>query len=130
MSFNKVILMGNLTRDPEMKITKSGMAVANFTLAINSKMKETEEVSYIDCVSFGKQADFVGKFLTKGIQVLVEGRLKQDRWEQDGQKRSRINVLSESISFTGPKRDNGGGSAGKVNEHQYAESYDESDIPF
>ena len=67
MSFNKVILMGNLTRDPEMKITKSGMAVANFTLAINSKMKETEEVSYIDCVSFGKQADFVGKFLTKGI---------------------------------------------------------------
>lgn len=130
MSFNKVVLMGNLTRDPEMKVTKDGLGIANFTLAINNKMKEKEDVSFIDCVSFGKQADFVGKFLTKGIQILVEGRLKQDRWEQDGQKRSRINVLTESISFTGPKRDGGGGSVAKDEGYSRAESYDESDIPF
>ena len=104
-SFNRVILMGNLVRDPELRVTTGGMNVGSFSLAINNRVKDDKEsVSYIDCVAFGKQADFAHEYLEKGMPILVEGRLHQNRWEQEGQKRSKIQVIVNSLTFVGPKK--------------------------
>ncbi len=103
-SYNRVILMGNLTRDPEMRVTTGGMNVGSFALAVNDRLKDGKEnVNYIECVAFGKQADFVKEYLAKGLPMLVEGRLQQSRWEQEGQKRSKIAVIVERLTFAGPK---------------------------
>ena len=100
--------MGNLTRDPEVRFTRDGAPVASFTLAINNRYRQEnetrEDVSYIDVVTFGKQADLVKNYLEKGSPVLVEGRLQQRRWEQEGQKRSKVEVVTQSITFVGPNR--------------------------
>src|SRR5579863_7632313 len=108
VSFNKVILMGNLTKNPEIRYTPNGMAVANFRIAVNSRYKQGEEtkddVCFIDIVVFGKQAENSGQYLSKGQGVIVDGRLKERRWEtQDGQKRSKYEVVAQSIRFL-PKR--------------------------
>jgi single-strand DNA-binding protein len=110
-SFNKVILAGNLTRDPEMRYTPKGTAVAAFTLAVNRKWKtETgdlkEEVSFIDVDAFGRQAEVVAQYLKKGNPFLVEGRLKQDTWEDKNthQKQSKLKVVLEGFSFLGSGR--------------------------
>ena len=93
-SFNKVLIMGNLTRDPELRYIPSGAAVANFTVAVNRTYKDTagekkEEVSFVRVVVWGKMAEVCGEYLSKGRPVFVEGRLKSRNWEaQDGQKRS------------------------------------------
>ena len=126
VSFNKVILMGNLTRDPEIRYNPNGTAVANFSLALSRKYKQgeeyKEEVSYIDIVVFGKQAENCGQYLSKGRGALVEGRLQQRRWEtDDGQKRSKVEVVANSVQFM-PKRQPGGSEA--------EEAIDEEDIPF
>jgi len=106
-SFNKVILMGNLTRDPEIRVTAGGVNVGSFSLALNNRGKEDKEsVSYIDCVAFGKQADFAKEHLSKGKPILIEGRLHQNRWEQEGQKRSKIEVIVQTYTFVWDK-DNG-----------------------
>jgi single-strand DNA-binding protein len=118
-SFNKVILAGNLTRDPELRYTPKGTAIAQFTLAVNRKWKtETgelkEEVSFIDVDAFGKQAEVIGQYLRKGRPFLVEGRLKQDTWEDKNtkQKQSKIKVVLESFSFIDSgNRGEGEGSA-------------------
>lgn len=106
MNYNKVILAGNVTRDPELRTTPKGTAIAKFCLAINRTWtgedgQKREEVTFVDVDAFGKQAEIVGKFFKKGRCVLVEGRLKLDQWEdkQTGQKRSRIGVVLESFSF-------------------------------
>lgn len=105
-SFNSVILMGNLTRDPEVRYTSSGTAVARFGLAINRKWRsesgeDKEEVTFVDVDAFGKQAEVIGQHLGKGRKVLVEGRLKTDSWEdkQSGQKRSKLGVVMEKFYF-------------------------------
>jgi len=108
VSFNKVILMGNLTKDPEIRYTPSGTAVASFGLAVNRKYKQgeemKEEVCFIDIVVFGKQAETSGKYLSKGSGIVIDGRLSQRRWEgEDGQKRNKHEVVAESIRFL-PKR--------------------------
>lgn len=104
-SYNRVILMGNLTRDPEMRATAGGMNVGSFALAVNDRLKDDKEgVSYIECVAFGKQADVASEHLAKGMPILVEGRLQQSRWEKEGQKRSKIEVIVEQLTFTGPKK--------------------------
>jgi single-strand DNA-binding protein len=110
-SFNKVILMGNLTRDPEIRSLPSGMLVANFGLATSRKYKQgdelKEEVCFTDIVVFGKQAENCGKYLTKGNGIMLDGRLSQRRWEDaDGQKRSKHEVVAESIQFL-PKKPSG-----------------------
>jgi single-strand DNA-binding protein len=109
-SFNKVILAGNLTRDPEMRYTPKGTAVAAFTLAVNRKWKaETgemkEEVSFIDVDAFGRQAEVIAQYLKKGRPFLVEGRLKQDTWEDKNthQKQSKLKVVLEGFSFIDSK---------------------------
>ena len=100
--------MGNLTRDPEVRFTRDGAPVASFTLAINNRYRQEnetkEDVSFIDVVTFGKQADLVKNYLEKGSPVLIEGRLQQRRWEQEGQKRSKIEVVTQSVTFVGPGR--------------------------
>ena len=102
--FNKIILIGNLTRDPEMRYTPQGTSVSNFGMAINRKYKQgdevKEEVTFINVVVFGKQADTCGQYLSKGSTVLVEGRLQERRWETDeGQKRSKHEVVAQNVRF-------------------------------
>ena len=123
-SFNRVIIMGNLTRDPEMRVTAGGMNIGSFALAVNNRLKDDKEsVSYFDCIAFGKQADFAKEHLAKGLPILVEGRLRQSRWEQEGQKRSKIEVVVDSLTFVGPKK-NGEDTASETSLPE------ESDIPY
>ena len=115
-SFNKVILMGNLTRDPERRYTPKGTAVTEFAIAINRVYnteagEKKEEVSYFDIVAWGRQAEICAQYLNKGRPVLVEGRLQQDRWEQEGQKKSRIRIIAENIRLLGGGP--GGGRGGQ-----------------
>jgi len=113
--FNKVILMGNLTRNPELRYTPSGTPVASFGLAVSRRFKQgedlKEEVCFVDIVVFGKQAEHCGQYLSKGNGAIVEGRLQQRRWEtEDGQKRSKHEVVAQTVTFM-PKRQDGGAAA-------------------
>jgi single-strand DNA-binding protein len=100
-AFNRTILIGNLTRDPETKHLQSGTAVCDVGLAVNDRVKRgneyLDEVSFLDVVFFGRTAEVAGEFLAKGSCVLVEGRLKQERWEKDGQKRSAVKVIGDRL---------------------------------
>lgn len=130
-NFNRVILMGNLTRDPELRYTPNGTAVANLGLAINRKWKADdqlkEETDFFDIVVFGKQAENCGEYLSKGRPVLVEGRLQQRRWEtDDGQKRSKVEVVANNVQFLGGRPSEG--SKGKTGDD--TPEFDDSDIPF
>lgn len=110
-SLNKVFLMGNLTRDPELRYVPSGTAVANFTVAVSRVYKgasgeKKEEASFIRVVIWGKMAEVCGEYLTKGRPVLVEGRLQSRSWEgQDGQKKNTLEVIASSVQFLGARGD-------------------------
>jgi single-strand DNA-binding protein len=111
-SLNKVILLGNLTRDPELRYTPSGTPVSSFGLAINRRYRQgderKEEVCFIDIVAFSRQAEIAGEYLKKGQLALVEGRLQWRTWEgQDGQKRSKHEVVAEMIHLMPRTRDEG-----------------------
>ncbi|MBI4666819.1 MAG: single-stranded DNA-binding protein [Nitrospinae bacterium] len=114
-SLNKVILIGNLTRDPELRYTPSGMAVAKFGLAVNDRFKQGEEwkerVNFIDIVVWGKQGENCSEYLSKGRPVCVEGRLSYSTWEtEDGQKRSKLEVVAERVVFLGGRGDDSSGA--------------------
>jgi single-strand DNA-binding protein len=118
-NFNKVILAGNLTRDPELRYTPKGMAIAKFGLAINRTWKNEageskEEVTFVDIDCFGRTAETIAQYLKKGRPVLIEGRLKLDQWDdkQTNQKRSKLGVVAESFQFMDSGRSEGGGSGG------------------
>lgn len=105
-SFNKVILIGNLTRDPELRYTPKGMAVAKIGLAVNRNWRtETgearEEVTFVDVDAFGRQAETIGQYMKKGRPIMIEGRLRLDTWDdkQTNQKRSKLGVVLESFQF-------------------------------
>lgn len=109
-SFNKVILMGNLTRDPEMRVTANGLAICKLGLAVNRSYKtregeRREETTFVDIDAFDKQAEVISKYMSKGSPILVEGRLKFDQWESDGQKRSKLSVVLDRFEFVGGSRD-------------------------
>ena len=120
-SFNKVILAGNLTRDPELRYTPKGTAVARITLAVNRTYtageggEKKEEVSFVDVDVWGRQAEVISQYMKKGRPLLVEGRLKQDTWEDKNtkQKQSKLKVVLESFSFidSGNRGGNEGGGA-------------------
>ncbi len=136
-SFNKVILLGNLTRDPEVRYTPNGSAVASFALAVNRKYKQgdetREEVSYIDIVVFGKQAENCGQYLNKGDAALIEGRLQQRRWDdkETGQKRSKVEVAAQSVTFMPKRQSTSGHGGGQPHAEPMPEpTVDEGDIPF
>ena len=105
-SFNKVILMGNLTRDPELRYTPKGMAVAKIGLAVNRTWRsesgeQKEEVTFVDVDIWGRTAENVGQYMRKGSPILIEGRLRLDQWDdkQTGQKRSKLGVTAETVQF-------------------------------
>src|SRR5487761_2363460 len=107
-SFNKVILVGNLTRDPELRYTPKGTAIAKIGLAVNRVWtneagEKKEEVTFVDVDIFGRTAENVGQYMRKGRPILVEGRLRLDQWDdkQTGQKRSRLGVVAETVQFLG-----------------------------
>lgn len=99
MDFNKVILTGHLTKDPEIKFAASGTQVAIFSLAVNGR--KDDEASFFDCVAFDKTASLIAEYLAKGSPVLAEGYLKQERWEHEGQKRSKVKIIVTSVKFLG-----------------------------
>ena len=132
-SLNKVFLMGNLTRDPELRYTSNGTAVVAFGLAINRRYKSGDdwktEVSYFDVEVWGKQAENVNQYLTKGSGALVEGYLKQDRWEDEsGGKRAKIKVVANNVQFMSKKSEST--KQGPSEDQGPPESYDSGNLPF
>lgn len=125
-SFNKVILMGNLTRDPELRVTPNGNSICKLGLA-TSRVYSTrdgerrEETTFVDIDAFGKQAEVISKYMRKGRPIMIEGRLKLDQWESDGQKRSKLSVVLENFQFLGSRDDNDSSSGG--------DSYEDSSPP-
>jgi single-strand DNA-binding protein len=146
-NFNKVILAGNLTRDPELRYTPKGTAVAKIGIAINRSWKtetgETkEEVTFVDVDAFGRQAETIGQYFKKGRPILIEGRLKYDTWEdkQSNQKRSKLGVVLEGFQFMDSNRSEGAAPgaaprpaappAGKAAPDPDAPPPEEDDVPF
>ena len=116
-SFNRVILVGNLTRDPELRYIPSGTAVTDIGLAMNDKRKNAngewvEETTFVDVTLWARQAEVASEYLSKGSPVLIEGRLKLDQWEQEGQKRSKLKVVGQRMQMLGTKGGGGGGGGG------------------
>ena len=141
-SFNKVILMGNLTRDVEIRHTGSNTAVGNFGLAVNRRYKtqageQREEVTFVDCEAWGRTAETMSQYLSKGRPVMIEGRLKLDQWDDKsgGGKRSKLSVVVENFQFvdSGQGQGDGGNSGGNGYARAGAGSgadIDHDDIPF
>lgn len=133
-SFNQVILMGNLTRDPELRQTPSGQSVCSFSLALNRSWRgqdgeQKESVDYIDVVAWGNLGERVSQYVTKGRPVLVSGRLQQRSWEQDGQKRNKVEVLALDVTFLGGRGDSPEGpSAGPSNTASKNSSSSKKDV--
>lgn len=133
-SINKVILMGNLTRDPELRYTPSGTAVANFGMAMNRKYgsgdDQKEDVCFVDVVAFGKTGELAEEYLSKGRLVAIDGRLQFRQWEgQDGGKRSKLEVVCERLHFL-PNGERNGGGGGRRGGRDDAPPLDDDDIPF
>ena len=134
MAFSKVVILGNITRDPELKTTPNGSNLANFTVAINrnytSQSGENQtETSFVDCVAWGKTGETIAKYFQKGRQILVSGRLNQRTWQDKdtGRNRSALDVVVEEFSFVNDgNRQNGSISPNEISD----ESVDLSDIPF
>ena len=118
-NFNKVLLIGNLTRDPELKHTPSNQAVASIGLAVNRNYttkdgEKREETTFVDCEAWGRQAEVMSQYLAKGRPVMIEGRLKLDQWQdKDGNNRSKLRVVVENFQFLGGRGEGGGGGGGQ-----------------
>ncbi len=116
-SFNQVTLMGNLTRDPELRTTPNGQSVCSFSLALNRSYKGqdgnwTEVTDFVDIVAWGPLGERVAQYLTKGRPALVSGRLQSSSWEKDGQKRSKVEVVANDVTFLGGRDGGQGGEGG------------------
>ncbi|MCL5024473.1 MAG: single-stranded DNA-binding protein [Nitrospirae bacterium] len=124
--FNKIILIGNLTKDPELRYTPQGTPVSTFRLAVNTRYKQSDEARedtlFIDIVTFGKQAETCSQYLGKGRSVLVEGRLQERRWESDGQQKSKFEVVAQTVRFL--SRKGGEGQAAPESEAPPSEGTD------
>lgn len=152
-SYNRVVLVGNLTRDPELRYIPSGMAVSDIGLAVNDRVKRgdqwVEEATFVDVTLWGRTAEIANEYLSKGAPVLIEGRLKLDRWEKDGQKHSKLKVVGERLQMLGAReggarggggggsRSSSGGPGGDQSQYDDSEQYmpaggppPNDDIPF
>ena len=133
-NYNKVLLMGNLTRDPELKRTSSDMAVAQISIAVNRRYKDKtgelkEETTFVNCEAWGKTAETMAKYLSKGKPVFVEGRLKLDQWQdKDGNNRSKLKVVIEKFEFVDSR--GGQSSTPSTTETVTAAPPADDDIPF
>ena len=126
---NKVFLIGNLTRDPELRVTPKGTAICSFGLAVNRQYRDEsgtarDETTFVDIEAWGKQGELVSKYLTKGSPCMVEGRLRLDSWEDrnSGQKRSKLKVVLDNVQFLSAR---GGAGAGAPGGGEYADSGEE-----
>ena len=121
-SLNKVLLIGNLTRDPDVRMMTNGRPVCNFGLALNRTYKDAEgnrkdETTFVDVECFGPRAEAVGRFFTKGRAIFVEGRLKLDQWEtKEGEKRSAIRVVLDNFEFVDSRQEATGTNAGRSDD--------------
>ena len=122
-NLNKVMLMGNLTRDPEIKYTPKGTAIANFGIAVNRNYstesgEKREEVTFIDIEAWGRTAEVIGEYFKKGRPIYIEGRLKLDTWDdkQTGQKKSKLRVVADSFEFLGSREGGASGGGGESGE--------------
>ena len=130
MTINKAIITGNLTRDAELRSTGGGLSVANFAVAVNERVKNNssgeweDRANYIDCTMFGRRAEALAQYMTKGTKVTIEGKLRWSQWEKNGEKRSKVEVVVDEVELMarGDKRANEAPSASQG-------VYDE-DIPF
>jgi single-strand DNA-binding protein len=148
-SFNRVILVGNLTRDPELRYIPSGTAVSDIGLAVNDRIKKgdqwVDEATFVDITLWGRTAEIANEYLSKGSPVLIEGRLKLDRWEKDGQKHSKLKVVGDRLQMLGSRegggrsgsRSGGGSAGGEAPQYDDSEQYipaggppPSDDIPF
>jgi single-strand DNA-binding protein len=137
-SYNRVILMGNLTRDPEVRQAQNGTYICKASLAVNERVPDgnggyREEPSFIDMVIFGRRGEAFGKYMQKGRPVMVEGKLRQSRWEdrESGQKRSKLEVIVDDWNFVGGREENQGGGGGNYGgrERSAAPQTASSDFP-
>lgn len=137
MSINRVVISGNLTRDPELRRTQSGMAIMGIGVAVNDRRRNPstgeweDHANFVDCSMFGNRAEALADILAKGMKVAIEGKLRWSQWERDGQKRSKLEVVIDELEFMSQRKD---GEPGPVQAPQPAEAvpasvYDE-DIPF
>ena len=143
-AFNRVTILGNLTRDTEVKYLQSGTAVCEIGLAINQRVKKggewVEEPVFVDVTLWGKTAEVADQYLGKGSQVLIEGRLKLETWETEGQKRSKLKVVGQTMQMLGAPGSNGKGGNGQAtdtnldapadNQQPVAAGVDGEDVPF
>ena len=146
-SLNKVLLIGNLTRDPDVRLMSNGRPVCNFGLALNRSYKDAdgnrkEETTFVEVESFGPRAEAVGRFFTKGRAIFIEGRLKLDQWEsKEGEKRSALRVVLDSFEFVDSKQDGPSSNSRIVesassnedskNSHSVSKEVDlDDDVPF
>jgi single-strand DNA-binding protein len=116
-SFNRVVLLGNVTRDPELRYISNGTAVTDIGLAVNDRRKTptgewVEETTFVDVTLWGRTAEIAGEYVTKGSPLLIEGRLKLDTWEKDGKKNSKLRVVGEKMQLLGSRSGGGGGEGG------------------
>lgn len=123
-SYNRVVLVGNLTRDPELRAIPSGMSVLDAGLAVNDRRKDAsgnwiEEATFVDVTVWGRSAEVLSQYSRKGSQILVEGRLKMDSWEQEGQKRTKLKVVAERVVLLGSRGDGAGGGGGYQQQSGY-----------
>lgn len=132
----RVVLMGNLTRDPELRNTQSGTAVCQLSIAVNERVKRGDNwedyVSYFDCTVWGKQGENAAQYLSKGSPVAVDGRLRQDRWEHEGTKHYRVKVIADQVNFlpSGERRDDSNGGQSQTSDPAPSGPPDDDSIPF
>lgn len=135
MSINKVVITGNLTREPELKRTASGMAILNLGVAVNDRRKDPKSgewgdyANFIDCVMFGTRAESISNYLHKGTKVAIDGKLRWSQWEREGQKRSKVEVTVDDIEILTPKGEQPNSPQAQAPIEVQAEVYDD-DIPF
>lgn len=149
MSINRVIISGNLTRSPELRATSGGTAVLDFGVAVNERRKNPQSgewedrANFVDCAMFGKRAEAVEKFLSKGQKVAIEGKLRYSQWEKDGQKRSKLSVIVDELEFMSRREgaqgatsaqtancSSGGNNAPNSAPQEPQEDYFDESIPF
>lgn len=131
-SFNKIVLMGNVTRNPDIRtIPGSSNAVARTGIAVNRKYRDKEEVMFVDIVAFGRTAEIMGEYVVKGTPILIDGRLSMNSWEQDGQRRTKHEVIIESMQMLGRRDDSRSDYEPAGNSNNFSsDTIDEDDVPF
>ena len=134
MNINRVVLTGNLTRDPEMSATPGGLAICKLGIAVNGRRKTREgnweeKANYFRVTVFGKQAENCGQYLKKGRPVAIDGRLEWSQWERDGQKRESVDIIADNVQFLAGGRDDAAGTNGNGSSSNVSAAQVEGDVP-